>query len=217
MFSTISSCARCTLAKENDFVNQKSGLEEVYIKHNQEYNTKHYCIFLPKFHPELNPIERVWCRMKWHCRKFCTGNLDDLTTFMSEGLSPDVLPIAMIRKFVRLQRAYILAYKKKLNIIQGTAWIKQRKSHRGYAAQMDEALEKLYYPLGRNDTAAEEIIDDSDDAQRAEVVIRNDVVVEDDESSWNLMIEEMNEENFELQRFQQQRPLPLRPDDEDEN
>ena len=32
---------------------------------------KHNCIFLQKFHPELNPIERVWGKAKIHSRHHC--------------------------------------------------------------------------------------------------------------------------------------------------
>ena len=31
----------------------------------------HYCIFLPKYHPELNFIERYWSRVKWYARQKC--------------------------------------------------------------------------------------------------------------------------------------------------
>jgi hypothetical protein len=33
------SCAKCTLAAEWDFKNQKSGLEEVYMRHNYAHGT----------------------------------------------------------------------------------------------------------------------------------------------------------------------------------
>ena len=69
---------------------------------------------------------------------------------MNEGLSNEILPIKMFRKFVRLQRAYLLAYKDGLDIVQSEAWIKQHKSHRGYAEQMVAKLEQLYFPLGHN-------------------------------------------------------------------
>ena len=44
-------CMACLLSKQDDFHLQKSLLE-------QKIQTKgHHCIFLPKFHCELNPIE----------------------------------------------------------------------------------------------------------------------------------------------------------------
>ena len=43
----------CLLSKQDDFTNQPSMLETL-IK-----DAGHECIFLPKFHCELNPIEMV--------------------------------------------------------------------------------------------------------------------------------------------------------------
>ena len=52
-------CCKCVLKRQQDFLSQKTGIEEVFDKYNAEHGTKHRCIFLPKFHPELNYIERV--------------------------------------------------------------------------------------------------------------------------------------------------------------
>ena len=71
-------CAKCVLASQEDFASQSSGLEEEYDKFNKEHKTSYYCIFLPKFHPELNPIERVWSRVKWHIRRLADGTLSTL-------------------------------------------------------------------------------------------------------------------------------------------
>lgn len=46
-------CMACLLNKQEDFMNQPSMLETLITK------AGHYCIFLPKFHCELNPIEMV--------------------------------------------------------------------------------------------------------------------------------------------------------------
>ena len=45
--------------RQQDFLSQKTVIEEVFDKYNAEHGTKHRCIFLPKFHPELNYIERI--------------------------------------------------------------------------------------------------------------------------------------------------------------
>jgi hypothetical protein len=68
------SCARCILSEQPDFKNQKSGLVEMYEDYNREHGTEHECIFLPKFHPELNPIERCWSKMKWYIRKYLSND-----------------------------------------------------------------------------------------------------------------------------------------------
>ena len=46
-------CMACLLSKQEDFTNQISRLEIVITK------AGHKCLFLPKFHCELNPIEMV--------------------------------------------------------------------------------------------------------------------------------------------------------------
>ena len=110
--TTPCNCAKCTLSIQLDFATQKSGLQEVYDRHNEEFGTRHGFRLLPKYHPELNPIERVWGRMKMHLRKFSTGKADDLAKNMNEGLSSEGnLPISLIRKYVRLCKAYIAGYK----------------------------------------------------------------------------------------------------------
>ena len=38
----------------------------------------HICVFLPKFHPELNPIERVWAQLKRYTKGHCKYTLPSL-------------------------------------------------------------------------------------------------------------------------------------------
>ncbi len=45
---------REVLGAMDDFKNEKSMIEHTLIRKG------HIPIFLPKFHPELNPIDRVW-------------------------------------------------------------------------------------------------------------------------------------------------------------
>ena len=55
---------RKTLGEQSDFKNKKSMVERTLVQ-------KGYIpCFLPKFHPELNPIERVWAQryIKAHCK-----------------------------------------------------------------------------------------------------------------------------------------------------
>ncbi|KAE9390785.1 hypothetical protein BT96DRAFT_773615, partial [Gymnopus androsaceus JB14] len=44
-------CMACLLSKQEDFTNQLSMLETLIT------DAGHYCIFLPKFHCEIDPIE----------------------------------------------------------------------------------------------------------------------------------------------------------------
>jgi transposase len=152
--------ASCVLSKEEDFKSQKSGLEEIYEKHNEEHGTNHQCKFLPKFHPELNPIERVWSRLKWYLRKYADGKLEKLQRLMVTGLQRDNVSLALIRKYCRLVTAYYYAYLDGKDIIQAESWIKKHRSHRGHSDLMDERLYKLYYPNGIQDSI-EEIVQDN--------------------------------------------------------
>ena len=54
----------CLLSQQDDFTNQPSMLEDVITK------AGHACLFLPKFHCELNPIEQVWGAAKRVYREF---------------------------------------------------------------------------------------------------------------------------------------------------
>ena len=44
-------------------------------------------------------------------------------------------------------------------IVAAEEWLKQRRSHRGFSGQMDDVLEKLYYPCGRSGEASDVEVD----------------------------------------------------------
>jgi len=58
-------CARAVLAADRDFRDQKGRLEEELLAGRQE------AIFYPKFHCELNFVERFWCAAKFYARENC--------------------------------------------------------------------------------------------------------------------------------------------------
>ena len=152
------SCASCILSKQDDFRSQKSGLEEIYENHNKMHGTSHQCKFLPKFHPELNPIERVWSRLKWYLRKYNDGKLATLQLLMKKGLDRENVSMTLIRKYCRLVTAYYIAYIDGKDIIQAESWIKKHRSHRGHSGTIDEKLYKLYFLYGADNV--EHINDD---------------------------------------------------------
>jgi len=51
------------LAEMDDFKNEKS-----LIEHYLTEKGPHSSSSSPKFHPELNPIERVWAQLKWYTK-----------------------------------------------------------------------------------------------------------------------------------------------------
>ena len=61
-----------TLGQHSDFRDEKSMIEHMLIEKG------HIPCFLPKFHPELNPIERVWAQLKRFTKAHCKYSLPSL-------------------------------------------------------------------------------------------------------------------------------------------
>jgi hypothetical protein len=141
-------CCMCVLRREKDFLTQKSGIEEAFDAYNLTHGTCHMCVFLPKFHPELNFIERIWGRMKSYIRLHSDNTFDTLKRNIEVSMGPDNLPLAMIRRFARGTVAYMIAYKNGLDIISADAWVKKHRQHRGVSIAMDKELDALYFPQG---------------------------------------------------------------------
>ena len=53
------------LSPHDDFRNEKNKVHRPLVRFEQQ------AMFVPKFHPELNPIERVWGRAKVYARNHC--------------------------------------------------------------------------------------------------------------------------------------------------
>ena len=80
------------LLKHEDFqAAPKSLLEERIEARN------HKCMFLPRFHCELNPIEWVWCFAKQFTRQYCDGTITTLRKIVPQGL--DRVTNKLIQKF----------------------------------------------------------------------------------------------------------------------
>ena len=134
-------------------------------------------------------IERVWSRMKWYLRKHADGTLEKLKVLMKRGLSEDNLPLRLIRKYCRLLTAYYIAYNEDKDIIEADAWIRKHRSHRGHSVLMDNRLEQLYFPYGRE----EEDIDDDHIINAEDVEYINDATLDDNLDVWMGMLEEYHE------------------------
>jgi len=52
-------CMYCVLSLQEDFANEKSLIQHYLEGHG------HVCMYLPKFHCELNPIELLWGYAKY--------------------------------------------------------------------------------------------------------------------------------------------------------
>jgi hypothetical protein len=86
-------CVRRVLYSQPDFLGVTSRLEE----HCQNRGSE--VLFLPKFHPELNPIEQCWGRAKWSYRQLpASSREDDLGRNALRSL--DEIPLDLMRRYV---------------------------------------------------------------------------------------------------------------------
>ena len=93
---------RAILADHDDFKNEKCRVDTFLS------NCGHTCIFIPKFHCELNPIERVWSQSKRYTRAYCDYTIGSLRRSIPLGLKS--VSKENIANYVRRCRNYMFAY-----------------------------------------------------------------------------------------------------------
>ena len=71
---------RTVLSFHDDFLNENTIVEH-YLK-----GRGHKVYFLPKFHCELNAIERVWAQAKVYCRTYTNFTLNRLRQIIDPAL-----------------------------------------------------------------------------------------------------------------------------------
>ena len=114
---------RKRLKEMHDFKYEKTKVEAMITAQG------HRCIFIPKYHCELNPIERVWGHAKQYTRKHCDYTFAGLEKTICPAL--DSVPTDLIRKYFRRVREYARGYRE--GFTAGPALekaVKQYKSHR---------------------------------------------------------------------------------------
>ncbi|KAF7293590.1 hypothetical protein MIND_01138000 [Mycena indigotica] len=117
-------CMRRMLFNQPDFAEVKSCLESTCLSFGVTV------LFLPRFHPELNPIEMCWGYAKRVYRlKPESGREDDLEKNALEAL--DSVPLHSIRKFVQRCGRFADAYCKGLDGAQAAWACRKYKGHRG--------------------------------------------------------------------------------------
>jgi len=84
-------CATTLLQSQRDFQQQKGQLQE------EVEAAGHSVIFYPKFHCELNFIERFWCAAKHYTRENCRYTFDDLRKTIPAAFKS--IPTATINRF----------------------------------------------------------------------------------------------------------------------
>ena len=93
---------RVVLANHEDFRNEKT-----IVEHFLE-SRGHIVYFLPKFHCELNPIERVWGQAKVYTRTYTNYTLIRLRQLINPALNS--VSVDLIRKYFRRVTEYEKAY-----------------------------------------------------------------------------------------------------------
>lgn len=78
---TSTCCAKGVMYHQIDFQQTVSKLQEIIA------SAGHICLFLPRYHCELAPIERAWGFAKWYCRRYCEYNMNSLRRMVPKALA----------------------------------------------------------------------------------------------------------------------------------
>ena len=84
-------------------------------------------MYLPKYHCELNPIERNWCHAKKISRQYVNGTIVKLRSVIPTSL--EAVTVEMMNKFFRTCRDYEMAYRSGCKGKEVEAQVKLYKSH----------------------------------------------------------------------------------------
>ncbi|KIL70111.1 hypothetical protein M378DRAFT_96383, partial [Amanita muscaria Koide BX008] len=115
-------CMARLLSQQDDFKHQESILEVLIRK------SGHECIFLPKFHCELNPIEMYWGWVKYRYRETPKNGFADAKLQAIKYL--DACPDDVIRRFINRSFRFMSAYRKGLTG-KAAAWaVRKQRQHR---------------------------------------------------------------------------------------
>ncbi|TFK63428.1 hypothetical protein BDN72DRAFT_882113 [Pluteus cervinus] len=115
-------CMARLLSRQEDFTNQVSQLELIIRA------AGHECIFLPKFHCELNPIEMYWGWAKYRYREEPKENFAAAKVAAEKYL--DACPAEVIRRFINRSFRFMSAYRRGLTG-KAAAWaVRKQSAHR---------------------------------------------------------------------------------------
>ncbi|KAJ3563302.1 hypothetical protein NP233_g9023 [Leucocoprinus birnbaumii] len=121
-FESTNCCMARLLSQQDDFINQESMLERVIR------DAGHECIFLPKFHCEMNPIEMYWGWVKFRYRQVPKPTFEDAKKAAIDAF--DACPVDVIRRFINRSWRFMSAYRLGLTG-KAAAWaVRKQKGHR---------------------------------------------------------------------------------------
>lgn len=99
----------------------------------------HVCIFLPKYHPELNAIERHWGYIKHLLRLHCEYKLSHMLKILPGTMSG--VPLEFIRAWSRVKWLYVAAYDEGLVDYLETRDLTEWGKHREATKRGDAVVE----------------------------------------------------------------------------
>jgi len=140
-------CLEYLLSEQQDFKLQQNAIQELIISRG------HYCIFLPKYHPELNFIERYWSRVKWYARQKCDRTIAGLKTVTDEALSEKACDLALIRRYSRTAWRWVDAYRRGLDGVLACWAVRKSKCHRFVTDAVDREVNKLVEEQAKGEAA----------------------------------------------------------------
>ena len=130
-------CVVWALSQCEDFLAQKNAVEECVQQGGHEV------IFLPKFHPELNFIERFWGHAKRWLRSHCLYTMEGLWNNLGKVCSADITPVSLLRKFARTSWRWMDVYRRGLPPAISAFAAKQYHGHRCVPPTMDALVDEF--------------------------------------------------------------------------
>jgi hypothetical protein len=115
-------------------------LAECIRLYNEKHKTNHIIDFLPKFHPELNPIERYWAALKNLLREFPAGTAAKHRIALKKALT-DGVKREQFGRYVRKSLRVADAYRLGCSYTLADFAARKYKSHRGMPS--NETLESI--------------------------------------------------------------------------
>jgi transposase len=138
-------CLARILANHKDFFEQKSALEELLLARG------HKCLFLPKFHCELNPIEMYWAYCKNLYRQVWKTTFPEAREAYFKAL--DSCPLDTLRRYCNRALRFIDAYRKGLSVKQAAWCVKKQSGHR----TISETIMKEFDIVPENEGEVDEL------------------------------------------------------------
>mmetsp|Transcript_20475 Transcript_20475/g.65357 ORF Transcript_20475/g.65357 Transcript_20475/m.65357 type:complete len:240 (+) Transcript_20475:666-1385(+) len=130
-------CMLCQLADCEDFRTEKPTLQNLIE------SLGHKCIFFPKFHPELNFIERFWSHVKRELRKTCEYTLNGFDKHVTDKLH-NACKLATIRRYARHSWRWMSTYSLGLPPKVVAYAVKKFRGHRTIPPGVDGEIMRCY-------------------------------------------------------------------------